>query len=446
MRFLIIALFFSLSGISNPDFAPKSFQFQEGKKAVFIDIIKTESEWKFTKKKIKIKTRVIFEVSESGYPLFDLVPEDIQKVVLNNEEVSQELILLPGGQDPMRVLSEEVDNGDGLFHELEVHHVIKMGEANPEFKVSRDKVNFFFKFCDGKGKRQLLERYIPSNLQFDQYPLTLNIIFDKSYSAQQVIANGEVIKINDHDYLIKYPEFYNSAAPFFHTLSNKEKLHTLNYKGVEVQYYYSKINKILEIKKEKFFLNSIKEIIDELFFDYGSLKHEKLIIYLGEKFSGIEHFGATRTSRYSLGHELFHMYFGRGVMPADGRSAWIDEGLARWRDGADWKTWIKDLFRTKPYKNYVELPSDFTGLGQQSEYLRRTWNPVTMLDPYHQGALFFGHVDSLMNGTFKDFLRVFHKDFFGKLYTQEIFFSELYEFICDEKKNEEIRKLVKSYF
>lgn len=36
----------------------------------------------------------------------------------------------------------------------------------------------------------------------------------------------------------------------------------------------------------------------------------------------------------SLGHELFHSYFARGVMPANGNSGWLDEALASWRDNA----------------------------------------------------------------------------------------------------------------
>src|SRR5690606_20330699 len=38
------------------------------------------------------------------------------------------------------------------------------------------------------------------------------------------------------------------------------------------------------------------------------------------------------TSLSALGHEMFHFYFARGVMPANGNSGWLDEALASWRD------------------------------------------------------------------------------------------------------------------
>jgi hypothetical protein len=46
----------------------------------------------------------------------------------------------------------------------------------------------------------------------------------------------------------------------------------------------------------------------------------------------MEYSGATITSLGALDHELFHSWFARGVMPGEGRSGWIDEALASWRD------------------------------------------------------------------------------------------------------------------
>ena len=38
------------------------------------------------------------------------------------------------------------------------------------------------------------------------------------------------------------------------------------------------------------------------------------------------------TDMSALGHEMFHFYFARGVMPANGNAGWVDEALASWRD------------------------------------------------------------------------------------------------------------------
>ena len=46
----------------------------------------------------------------------------------------------------------------------------------------------------------------------------------------------------------------------------------------------------------------------------------------------MEYPGAAITSIGALDHEALHSWFGRGVMPSDGRSGWLDEAVAAWRD------------------------------------------------------------------------------------------------------------------
>jgi hypothetical protein len=48
----------------------------------------------------------------------------------------------------------------------------------------------------------------------------------------------------------------------------------------------------------------------------------------------MEYCGATITTLRALEHEIFHSWFGRGVMPANGNAGWIDEAVATWRDNS----------------------------------------------------------------------------------------------------------------
>ena len=72
----------------------------------------------------------------------------------------------------------------------------------------------------------------------------------------------------------------------------------------------------------------------------------------------MEYPGATATSLRSLGHEMFHSYFAKGVIPADGNSGWMDEGLASWRD--------------KGYQTLTHPGYDMFNLGAHSPYKRNT--------------------------------------------------------------------------
>src|SRR5690606_31939202 len=81
------------------------------------------------------------------------------------------------------------------------------------------------------------------------------------------------------------------------------------------------------------YLDRAIEVLTELESDYGAFPHSGMLIYASPAFQGgMEYAGATITNFKALAHEITHSYFGRGLMPANGNAAWIDEALASWRD------------------------------------------------------------------------------------------------------------------
>lgn len=282
--------------------------------------------------------------------------------------------------------------------------------------------NFVFEFCDGNSGRQLLERYLPANFQFDQYASTMELKFDREYKQQIIVANDieeKRIKYSDYYYILTYPEFYNSASIFFHTFPKGYyfELPKFEDRGVEF-YFYGKRSLFFDHEyipgmggylKQKNVKGITASLMEEFTSTLGKFPHKKMIVYIGESFSGIEHFGATRTSFFSLGHEIYHQYIGRGILPADGRSAWIDEGLARWRDGGHWFwRWLSEDIFADPYSMLEELPNNYVGLPDQSLYQRKTRNPHYEKDHhYSAGALFFSHINYLLDDHLNDFLNEF---------------------------------------
>jgi len=124
----------------------------------------------------------------------------------------------------------------------------------------------------------------------------------------------------------------------------------------------------------------------------------------------MEYCGATMTEFSALGHELFHSYFARGVMPANGNSGWVDEALASWRD-----------------KGYQSL-SILTGSSRMSShpYYTRTTDRAA----YSFGERFMRYLDGKLQskGGLKPFMRyMVDKKVFSPFFVEE-FISEMSNF------------------
>jgi len=167
---VIFLLLLSINIYANLDLAPPSFEYSDGIKGVFIDIIKSHSELNFTPGSIDIETLITFKTKEDGFPLFDLVGDiDVIKlakkdknVIVQNNIVHQTLINPPGQSIPMRMILSKVKAN--TIYSATIKHRFLPEEDRPELSFKENRLSFYFKFCDGKGVRQLLERYIPSNL------------------------------------------------------------------------------------------------------------------------------------------------------------------------------------------------------------------------------------------------------------------------------------------
>jgi hypothetical protein len=121
---------------------------------------------------------------------------------------------------------------------------------------------------------------------------------------------------------------------------------------------------------------------------------------------GMEYAGATTASVGSLSHELCHSWFGRGVLPADGRSGWIDEGICTWRD-----------FHYRPPRDDTRAPANLADYS--------IWYQESPQDPHFDGALLMTEIDALAAdaGGMIPVIRSFYADWRGKPITTEQFLS-----------------------
>lgn len=399
----ISLFFFLLAGgaFAGLDQAPPPFQTENGR-AVFVDFISAEYELLYDLKNQEAwaDTEIVFEAADSGLPIFDSVNEPLA-VWVDGEEADQALVPVPGGVSRVRTPLKEVLPGR---HTLKIRTRIDNGVGYGFKGVSS---GFFIK--DLKD-RMFLERYVPTNYEYDNYQMTFRVrIENANHRWHDIFANGEVKNPEQNVFEVAYPDYYTASSVYFHLVPRRKYW----------RYYltYTSINgrefPVTIYSHWRFFNGWLKRkawrVLAELERDYGPWPHPKLIIYGTGLRGGMEYVGATATSLISLGHELFHSYFAKGVMPADGNSGWMDEGLASWRD--------------KGYQTYSAPNYHSVNLAKHNTYTRKTDDRS-----YEKGRSFFAYIDyqlKAMGVSLKDFLALWFVKKKFTTTTTEDFIAEL---------------------
>ena len=412
MKYFFALILFSFNSYANMELAPKDFMYG-GKKAVFVDFISAEYDLQYDTKNMdtNVTTQITFIQQTSGHPLFDLKSIPLS-VSVNGESTSQKLISPPGGVTVVRMINKELPAGT---HTLSIQSKLTSGVRFSSKKNSSqwNNVSSAF-FIRDLRDRMLLERYLPTNFEYDSYKMILNVEVTGTKRWHSLFANGNVTKLSENRYRVEYPSYYVSSSVFFHLVPiNKFVRWYLTYPSIDgrnipVTIYssYRFYNKMLKTKAWN--------VMAELEKDYGPWPHDQLIIYGTGIRGGMEYAGATETSIVSLGHELQHSYFAKGIHPANGNAGWLDEAIASWRD-----------------KGHQSLERPFyssANLGAQNSYTRKTDKRS-----YEYGRSFMGYLDYQLkaagvNDGLKDYLRFLVQTRMHTSITTEIFKSELESF------------------
>ena len=401
---LMLATFgLSVSALASYDQAPPSFSYNDAK-AVFVDIQKTKVEitYDLKAKTAFVESEVDFYSPESGHPIIDLVPNPTE-IILDGANSFTETIKDPDQQTTIRVVQDIAQKG---YHKLNLKHVLT---TNVIFDKTGVASGFWM---SDLTDRRYLEQYLPANFEFDQYQLTLKVNLVGTEGISHLIkANGKITQLSENSYEIVFPAFYSASSFYFHLFPEKNM-------SANVQFYYKSIDgRMIPVDIytnsaaspiEKFVADT-KSIMAELENDYGAWPHDQLIVY-GNSFSGgMEHSGATATSLSALGHELFHSYHARGLMPANGNAGWMDEAIARLRDNK--------------YPLVKGLTFSSTRLAGRS-----IWGRMTDRMAYTEGSAFLSWIAYRMNEkglSFKGFLREYFEKYKYTPVTTQLFQEEV---------------------
>jgi hypothetical protein len=220
-----------------------------------------------------------------------------------------------------------------------------------------------------------LEAWFPSNLPFDQFPVTLNITLTGTEVAHVLISNGEVATAGVRRWSVAFPPSFTTLSPMLEfrpadTVQGQTGSVTLPASGTVVTVEAWKCAGGPEDLGNE--VGKIGRLLAQNEADYGKLPGRRFVCFFNGNRGGMEYHNGATTSRRALAHEVFHSWFARGVTPASQADGWWDEAFTYFHDhGADLLEAFD--FRQAP----VELCS------------RRPFDRRTASNAYTDGSRFF---------------------------------------------------------
>lgn len=377
-----IVLLTSLISIAfaNMQVAPPNLE-EKGKKLSFIDIQKIDVElvYNLNTQSVMATSKIELIQTTKGAIIFDLVPNVLSSSLNGKDVVIKETDMK--GVSTIKYIDKETEPGKYI---LTLKNQI---DKNVSFNSGYVKSAFWM---SDLSDRRYIEQYLPTNLEYDQYQMNMNVKLVGANTKHVIYTNGDIKELANHEYQIKFRDVYTASSFYFH-LTKAGLIPELkkNYTSID--------NRIIPVtvytdQSTTRFMNEALEVLAELEKDYGPFPHDKVVIY-GAGMGGMEHCGATMTSFSALGHELIHSYFARGVMPAHGNAGWVDEAIASWRDSG--------------YDNDSGWFMSGSDMAAHSIYKR-----TTDRDAYSKGKRFLGYLNKNFEDENKEGLKKFLREFF----------------------------------
>ncbi len=378
----------------------------EGKSVVPINISELAIEIRIdvNNKQVDGNVNIRFSPLQSGYPMLDFVLKP-KSIVLNGNSLPETgfpQIIPPENEAPIRILDVRLEGQSK--NELKIHY----GLSGPTIVFGNGGIRLGFFFND-LIERGFLERFVPANFEFDQFQMTLDMEIIGEANRHLLFCNGEITQITNQKWKVLFPEYFNCSSCFVHLTDRPVSINKSVFSGrdaeIPVTVYGDSTDVIEQAKSDAF------RVMEELETEYGPYAHRDLLIYVARQLEpplgGMEYCGATMTTLYALPHEITHSWFGRGIMPANGNSGWIDEAIARWRDNEYPRA------SGPPNRNPVQL-SGF------SPYRRHT---TLYPSPYSLGSLLLSELDYLFrnNGGLRPILKDLFSEKRRKLITTPVF-------------------------
>lgn len=361
--------------------------------------------------------QIEFHATTDGFAYF-LSEAPVSTALLNGNPVQITTRLDPDKLNQLHVIQKPLRKGE--LYRLQVNYKL------PTRRVSFQNggANFLTSMAD-IGKGNFFEAYAPSSFEYDAFSLKMSLALEGGKAplpAHSLFANGTAkAGSGGTTWEVEFPPYFTASSFYLHLTNTPLIVFTSAYQGKNKLIPITVYSKDKELATRAIAL--LPGLFQELELTYGPYAHGSFIAYISGS-GGMEYGGATITSISALGHELTHSWFARGVIPSDGRSGWIDEAIASWRDN--------EYFRATQLG--WRLP---TNLGRISAFQR-----FTVSNSYVDGRNLLSELDLILAG--QGGLRPVLRDFYETWKRKSIRTAD-FRFFLEEKSGMNFGDLFQKY-
>ncbi|MGH8246635.1 MAG: hypothetical protein ACREUU_09410, partial [Gammaproteobacteria bacterium] len=338
----------------------------------------------------------------NGYPIFDL-RQTILDAWLDGTAVPVAQLAhhdFGGGlHAQLRVLESMLVAGS--THTLRVRYSLGIPQAStagsyqPNLSWSSGpRLTFNFGFTD-LGPGRYLEAWVPANLIFDQFDLTLELTILNTSIAHSIMTNGTVTVLGTNHFRVQWPAHSTALSTLLElrpsdSAQQQTDVVTLPVSGITVTVEAWKlVGSAVDLTAQ---IANIRNFLIANENDIGNYAHGNRFVAFFHV-GGMEYDGATTTGLSPLRHETFHSWWGRGVKPASHPDGWWDEGWNEYN--------MAGGSGSVPF-NIADPPLELS--------TRNPWSRFTPSAAYSGGREFFEGLAALMTAAH---LRDFMDDFFA---------------------------------
>jgi len=207
---LLAGMLASFQLFSSTLHTPPSLKSRSGNNITFVDFKKADYKIKYDVQKSETLavSQIIFESKEEGNPAFDLVNEPL-KLLINGNSGNIIETSIANDLTKIKFLGNSLPAGT---HSLEIHSSIT---KNVRYNSAEKSVRSAFWMSD-LSDRMYLEQYLPTNLEYDQYEMSMEVEVANSELEHEIFTNGHVEILSKNLWRISFPKGFTASSVFFH--------------------------------------------------------------------------------------------------------------------------------------------------------------------------------------------------------------------------------------
>lgn len=350
---------------------------------------------------------VHFRPVETGEPFFLLTPT-ARTARLDRRPVT--LATLRDPDDVVTLTTIGVELTAGTDHVLEIDYPLATtGAAGSGYSTTG--VDFETAMVDVAGTdapANLFEAYGPAGIEADQFQLSVELELVGATAPHRLFSNGVQQAVSPGQWTIVFPDYYSTSSFYFQLTEWPFVVREATYHGLERDLPITAY--ALDGDAADQAIGYLPGYLADLEASFGPYPHASFVAAITSGLGpSTAYAGATRAAMADLSRELCHSWFGRGVLPADGRSGWIDDGIAFWRERK---------YQATPDHG----PRAPTNLSQFS-----IWQQATVANPDFAGSAVLSDIDAMLGdrGGLRPILRALYARWQHRPITTEQFLGFL---------------------